>query len=207
MSNNSNKLCVDLCSGLGGFSQAFVDARWEVIRIDNNPKFAEVPFTTVADVCDVDSIVEMILKKGKPRVILASPPCNIFSVAGMAWGFPRVGVKKALEVVGACLEIIARLEPGEWALENPRGMLRRIIGKPATTVRYSDWNPKQPTQKPTDLWGNVRLPIAPMHRRPYSGRGQDAEWRRKWGNDPAKAAKVPLELSQAILTAVEGAPA
>jgi site-specific DNA-cytosine methylase len=28
---------LDICSGLGGASEAFIDAGWEVTRLENNP--------------------------------------------------------------------------------------------------------------------------------------------------------------------------
>ena len=37
---------LDLCSGLGGASEAFVNhPHWEVIRIENNELLADVPHT------------------------------------------------------------------------------------------------------------------------------------------------------------------
>ena len=49
--SSTKKLCIDLCSGLGGFSQAFRDdPAWEVITVDINPKFKP---TIVADVCNL----------------------------------------------------------------------------------------------------------------------------------------------------------
>ena len=44
---------LDLCSGLGGFSEAFVnDLDWEVMRIENNPLLSEVPHTEIIDIFD-----------------------------------------------------------------------------------------------------------------------------------------------------------
>jgi len=36
--------------------------------------------------------------------------------------------KKALEIVGACLEAVVYLKPKLWLIENPRGRLRQFIG-------------------------------------------------------------------------------
>jgi len=41
--------CLDLYAGLGGASEAMVDARWEVIRVENNPALSDVPHTKIAD--------------------------------------------------------------------------------------------------------------------------------------------------------------
>ena len=39
-----NPWVLDLCSGLGGASEAFVkDPYWDVVRIENNPELAHVP--------------------------------------------------------------------------------------------------------------------------------------------------------------------
>jgi site-specific DNA-cytosine methylase len=38
---------LDLFSGLGGASEAFVRAGWEVMRIENNPLLSEVPNTEI----------------------------------------------------------------------------------------------------------------------------------------------------------------
>ena len=41
---------VDLCAGLGGASEAMVRSnKWSVLRIDNNPLLADVPFMVMAD--------------------------------------------------------------------------------------------------------------------------------------------------------------
>ena len=83
------KLVIDLCAGLGGFSQAFLDdPAYEVVTVELNKK--QKP-TICADVRYLP------LKKGlEPVALLASPPCNHFSLACLQ--FPRVGVKQALEI-------------------------------------------------------------------------------------------------------------
>jgi len=76
----SKKLCIDLCSGLGGFSQAFEnDPEWEVVRIDVNPKFRP---TIVADVRYLPLREDL-----HPELLVASPPCEHFSIANPR--FPR----------------------------------------------------------------------------------------------------------------------
>lgn len=150
------KVCIDICSGLGGFSQAFQnDSEWEVIRIDVEKKFKP---TILADVRYLP------LKKDlEPDVLLQSPPCNHFSLACLQ--FPRIGVKLAMEIVGACFEAVAWLKPKKWLIENPRGRLRKFIGKPKQTIRYSDYDKKIKMMKTTDLWGNLLLPMAKHERR------------------------------------------
>lgn len=142
------KLCVDLCSGLGGFSQAFKESQgWEVVAVDIERKFkptvcADVRFLPLRDNLE-------------PDVLLASPPCERFSIACHTW--PKVGLMKAMELVGACFEAVARLKPKEWMIENPMGRLRWFLGTPKQTIRLCDYG--APYQKKTDLWGTINLPL------------------------------------------------
>lgn len=160
------KLCVDLCSGVGGFSEAFLNEGWDVIRIDNNPKFKDVPNTVIADVCDIDLILRIIGDR-KVNALLISPPCERFSIMGGSW--PKKGIGKALSIAGACLELVVALKPDYWVLENPKARLRWFLGKPKITIRQIDYGGKYP--KPTDLWGNICLPMLYGTVPPMKGHG------------------------------------
>ncbi len=192
------KLCIDLCSGLGGFSQAFVDAGWEVIRVDNDPKFKDVPHTLIGDIRDTVWL-KSLTEQRELILLLASPPCTFFSIAH--GHFPRKGIKQALEIVGACFEAVAVLKPKWWLIENPRGYLRGIIGKPRQTIRYSDYDWNYPVQKPTDLWGNLPLPMVKMMRRPPSPSG--ANNLRDFFSSIPERSRIPLGVSKAVLEAVQ----
>jgi hypothetical protein len=65
---------LDLFSGMGGWSQAFLDRGHDVYRIDNDLRFNTVPRTFIGDVIE---------RSFKPEwdVVLASPPCQAFSLA------------------------------------------------------------------------------------------------------------------------------
>ncbi len=163
----SDRLCIDLCSGLGGFSQAFVDAGWEVVRIDNDPKFKVVPHTIVRDVRELHLsglpiTISSKLKDYESIIVLFSPMCNHFSTAGLVNGWPRKGIRDAFDLIGAGLEFIAevREEAGEkhaWVMENPVSVIKYFMPKPMARIRLSDYG--SPNKKPTYLWGNVRLPL------------------------------------------------
>jgi site-specific DNA-cytosine methylase len=193
-------LCLDLCSGTGGFSQAFLNAGWDVIRIDNNERFKNVPNTIIADVCDIPNVLKIISNR-KVNVILVSPPCERFSLMGGSW--PKEGIGKAMAIVGACLDLVVALKPDYWVLENPKARLRWFLGKPKTTIRQKDYGGLLP--KPTDLWGNVCLPMLQRTTPPMKGHGP-TERRRlgvpMLGSNSAKNAEIPLGLSQTILEAV-----
>jgi site-specific DNA-cytosine methylase len=184
------KLCIDLCSGLGGFSRAFVDAGWKVITVDNDLKFNP---TICADITKINWIEfkEKILNNQIPDILLASPPCERFSIANSHW--PRPGIMKAFEILGAVLEAIYYLQPKHYIIENPKGRMRWFLGTPRHTIRLNDLGYK--TLKPTDLWSDfdfsVLLPL----------RNNAISWSKT--HLASKRAEMPLGLSQAILEAGE----
>lgn len=143
---------IDLFSGLGGFSEAFVTRGHNVIRYDNDSRFAEVPHTIIKDILELtaDDLRGV-------DIILASPPCTHFSVAALYhhWpkGRPTIATLEQIELVKYTIQIIKEANPEYWILENPRGMLRRAIGKPAITQYWGNWGMN--ALKPTDLWGKL----------------------------------------------------
>jgi hypothetical protein len=193
-----DKLCVDLCSGEGGTSEAFVKAGWFVVRIDIMRKFKP---TIIADVCHLP------LKENlEPDVLLASPPCQHFSLA--CCQFPRKGIQEALHIVGACFEAVTFLKPKKWLIENPRARLRHLIGKPKQTIRYSDYDMDYPTQKPTDIWGNIFLPMVKGERKVIRIHGLNYLQRLHlfaymYPKKDSKRAKIPIGVSEAVLEGVE----
>lgn len=193
---NQTKLCIDLCSGKGGFSQAFKKTSdWEVITLDIERKFKP---SIIADVRYLP------FKKGlEPDVLLASPPCERFSVACHSW--PRIGIKLAMELVGAVFEAVAYLKPKHWLVENPMGRLRWFLGKPPMTVRLCDYG--SPYRKLTDLWGNIALPMVKAQKKPIAYVYVETHMNAKnplpqISNSIADKAKMPFELSQTILEVV-----
>lgn len=208
---SQNNTVLDLFAGLGGFSQAFEESsRWDVISVEMKERFepdilADIMDLRPGDLPDAD-------------VILASPPCNCFSKAA-AWndhwgddGGPQTDdARDSVALVFHTLGLIRALNPTFWFLENPEGHLRRFIGRPTATVTYCQYGSRY--RKPTHLWRDH----PPMTYRRCSN-GDDchlSKGRREeagCGNHPAKAlpsdpaerSKVPRELSEAILDAVEG---
>ena len=97
----------------------------------------------------------------KPNFIWASPPCTFFSVAsiGKHWNKDHTPKSKnaiiGIEIVKKTLEIINKLNPKYWYMENPRGKLRKldiVKGLPRTTVWYCTYGDSR--AKPTDVWSN-----------------------------------------------------
>lgn len=191
------KLCVDLCYGLKGFSGSFKNAGWKVITIDVKRKFKP---SIIADVRFLP-----LRSNLNPTVVLASPPCERFSIANPKWPLP--GIKKALEIVGACFEAIAYLKPKYWLVENPKGRLRWFIGTPKQTIRYSDYDLKYPTQKKTDFWGNIPLPFVKMVRDIKVGHVEKGWFHRGFNydipRDRANRSLIPKGVSAAVLEGVK----
>jgi hypothetical protein len=193
-----SKLVIDLCSGLEGFSQAFKNnPDYQVITIELDKKFKP---TICADIRYLPLQPNL-----KPKALLMSPPCNHFSFACLQ--FPRVGVKLALEIVGACFEAVAYLKPEKWLIENPRGRLRHILGKPKQTIRYSDYDKEIKWMKTTDFWGNIMFPMSKGERRMQHTTGlTHLERLRMFPANKklsAERAKVPMGVSMAVKEAIE----
>jgi len=114
---------LDLCSGLGGASEAFVQAGWTVMRIETNDDLQYVPHTYQLDVLKWEEWIDDLPYFD---IIWASPPCREFSTAFNA---PRsiharshdTEYKPDLSIVRACEKIIHTLNPTWWIIENVSG--------------------------------------------------------------------------------------
>lgn len=145
---------LELYCGTKSFSKVAENRGHEVFTIDFNPKFKP-------DLC-CDMIyfnIKMLPKKWRrPDVIWCSPPCETFSLSGnsMYMGFPTA--PKAyigLALAHKCIEVIQKLKPKFWIIENPRAALRNVwFMKPLqkTTVTYCQYG--ETRMKPTDIFNN-----------------------------------------------------
>ena len=202
---------LDLFCGLGGFSQAFeASDRWAVTTVDIEGRFDPDIEADVFDLRPSDFETEF-------DVVLASPPCTMFSFAASRYerfvdGEPQTpAAKDAVGLVYHTLGLIKALAPDYWFLENPRGHMRRFLGTPTGFVTYCQYG--EVYQKPTDLWGN-HPPMAYHDCSPGDDCHVASESRDQQGDDhpgnalprdPAERAKVPQELSEQIRDACEAA--
>lgn len=197
---------LDLFSGLKGWSSAFSDRGHDVLTLDVEPKFEPDITENILDVLPSEL--------PKAEIILASPPCQSFSVAtiGRNWnpGYVPANADVVLSVrlVKHALWIIKELDPPLWVMENPRAMLRKLsfmAPYPRTTVTYCQYG--ETHMKPTDLWG--RLPPAFIPRKCYNGAPchERAPRGSSTGTQGIKGAdargKIPYGLSLEVCVAAE----
>jgi hypothetical protein len=207
---------LDLFCGLKGWSEAFEKRGHEVISVDILSKFnpslcADIKTLTASD----------FDKYGRFDVILASPPCNCFSVASLYrhWkdGKPTdQATIDSIALVRRTLDLIQELNPKFWVLENPTGMLRKVIGLPQYQISQCQYG--RSVMKPTDLWGILPSSFIAKKCKPGSPCHEKASRSAKAGvqginnsfsNLGSKGhelrAKIPYGLSEAVCLACEDA--
>jgi len=152
---------LNLFVGLGGWSAAFRNRGHEVVTIDIDYRFNP---TYVKDVMNLTNLDQF----GHFDMILASPPCQAFSIASayLHWKNhePDRDARDSIALVNRTLMLIEMARPQFWVMENPRGMLRHVIGKPQAQVSYCQYG--APYMKPTDLWGLLPPSFVPKMCKP-----------------------------------------
>lgn len=144
------KAILDLCGGTGAWSKPYKDAGYFVVNVtlpDHDVRLFEAPDYEV-------------------HGILAAPPCTEFSYVKHFHGKGNYShdYLAGLQIVDACLRIIATCKPKWWALENPRNYLRKWLGEPAIT--FDPWQFGDPWQKRTCLWGEFTRPTVSVRNKP-----------------------------------------
>lgn len=150
--NNKIKV-LELFAGSRSIGNAAESLGYEVFSSDIND-FKNINY--VVDILNFD--VNKV--PFKPDIIWASPPCTSYSIAAISHHRPKNKpisnfAKKSDLMVLKTLEIIEKLKPKKWYIENPRGMLRKMpfmLGLPKATVWYCKYGDNR--AKPTDIWTN-----------------------------------------------------
>jgi len=190
---------VDLFSGTGSASEPMLERGWEVERVD---------WLLGNDVLDWTP------RKGLD-LIWASPPCECFSVASISthWtGGKRAYIPKtnkailARYVVEETLYLIEKAAPRFWILENPRGVLRKIIGPPTDTTWWCQWGDER--AKPTDLWGKIPESILPLPKchngaTDHAAAPRGARTGTQGRSTPLERSRIPRRFAEALAEAVE----
>jgi len=130
---------LDLFSGFGGQSEAFLRAGWEVMRVDNNPLLSGVE--NMVEI-DVKHIPPAPVDPGRIEYVHASPPCLDFSTA---YSSPRSLAERGeeeeyrpdLSLLFEAMRIIDEVQPRYWSIENVRGSIRYFkpyLGEPTLII-------------------------------------------------------------------------
>lgn len=223
------KVCVDFFSGLGGFSEGFLESdEWRVIRIDNDPKFRHIPNTHIADIRKLT--VSDLRKLGamRPDILLMSWPCECFSLMSVYhyWvdGRPKVQrTRNAIALVQKSMALKDLIQPKFWVGENPNGMMVKVLGKPNHYTWWGSWYSDEdimmrklkelglvlPPMKPTSLWG--LLPEILWRPKPKKDEYQPAPRGAKSGIQnpkltPEVRACIPIRFSRELRIGVDSAP-
>jgi site-specific DNA-cytosine methylase len=166
---------IELFSGTKSFSKVAKELGHETLTIDNEPSLNP-------DVCcDIRNYHEEIGKLNLyPKDILwASPPCTAFSIASCShhwdsvkFSYVRYYMPKSesanlgLTLLNITLKFIANTKPKIWFIENPRGLMRKLMPQEMAKIDYfHKTNYKRVTvwycrygdtrAKPTDIWTNL----------------------------------------------------
>lgn len=134
---------LSLCDYSGVWSQPYVEAGWDVDRID----------------LQHGQDIRLLEYAGPYDGILAAPPCDHFANSGARWWKDK-GIQAlcdGLALVDACLRSVVLYHPLFWALENPVGRLSHYLGPPAFKFDPCDFG--DPYTKRTYLWGHFIPPV------------------------------------------------
>jgi len=191
------KVMWDICSGLGGASEAFLIAGWTVIRIEIEEGLAWVPQTKTLDVLKWREWVDdLIVDHGVPDFIWASPPCkdfsNAFSAPKAIWNREHPGepYEPDMSLLHAIEDLLARVRPQHFIIEN-------VLG--ASPYFTPHLGPHFQKVKSFLLWGRcpvLNVPSDWSHSKFDGDTHSTDPWRAN------KRAYVPLEISQAVVKAI-----
>jgi site-specific DNA-cytosine methylase len=161
-------IILDLCGGTGSWSEPFRKAGFNVIVLDIKNGYDITEFTWRNGELSFGWDEKAIwIRPEEVYGVLSAPPCTQFSFARTNAKEPR-NLEEGMKIVEACLKIIwicqnnlkkdVQKKPHLkfWALENPNGMLKWFLGKPA--FEFSPFEFGDDYKKKTHIWGDFKIP-------------------------------------------------
>lgn len=157
---------LELFAGTRSIGKMFEERGHEVFSIDWDKDFENIDWYVDISTITAQDVIERF---GKPDVIWASPDCSSYSIAAISHHRKREddgNLAPVSDYAKFCdktnvhlLELIKKLNPKYYFIENPRGGLRKMRfmqGLPRYTVTYCQYGDTR--MKPTDIWTNHPTP-------------------------------------------------
>jgi site-specific DNA-cytosine methylase len=153
----------ELFSGTESFSKVAKSRGLKTFTVDFDPEFNPDLCINILELSETDFAFI-------PYIVWASPPCNAFSVAAIGKNWDKDTRKPksesallGLEILEHTIKLISEVKPTYWFIENPRGMMRKVIDELfvkyklnaiRNTVTYCQYGDSR--MKPTDIWTNFK---------------------------------------------------
>lgn len=159
---------LELFAGTRSISKAFEKRKHETYSVEWNKDFENI--TLYEDINNLTAEKIIKLCDGVPDVIWASPDCTTYSIAAIshhrAKNIKTGNLDPVSDYAKFCdktnkhvLNLIRKLKPKYYFIENPRGGLRKMDfmqGIPRYTITYCQYGDNR--MKPTDIWTNYPDP-------------------------------------------------
>lgn len=158
---------LELFAGSRCISKAFEKKGHITFSVEWNKDFENISLYKDISSLSYEEIINLC--EGKPDIIWASPDCTTYSIAGISH-HRRKNEKGSLEAVSDyakfcdktnkhVLDLIRKLKPIYYFIENPRGGLRKMDfmqNLPRYTITYCQYGDNR--MKPTDIFTNYPNP-------------------------------------------------
>ena len=205
---------IEYFAGTGSFSKVARSRGHSIYRIEINKDFEAEAHK---------SILEIERENEYYDIAWFSPPCTGFSVAAIGKSWDREtkepkskSAEEGLELLERTIKLISQGKYIYWFVENPRGMMRKIIDRifekygiknyKRVTVTYCQYGDKR--MKPTDIWTNCKEWIPRSACKNGDKCHERAPRGSRTGTQGMKGAKlrsvIPPALFQEIINNIEG---
>lgn len=155
---------LELFAGTRSISKVFEKRGHETYSVEWNKDFENITLYEDINNLTAEKIIELC--DGVPDVIWASPDCTTYSIAAIshhrAKNIKTGNLEPVSDYAKFCdktnkhvLDLIRKLKPKYYFIENPRGGLRKMDFMkdiPRYTVTYCKYGDTR--MKPTDIWTN-----------------------------------------------------